>query len=584
MVQALFDEGALVRNGAPKVTRSFSQLRLPATVQGMLAARIDRLSPEQKDLLQTLAVIGRESPLGLIERVTVREEAQLEFNLADLRAAEFIYEQPALAGLEYVFKHALTQEVAYNSILIERRRLLHEHVAAAIEALYKDGIDDHLAELAHHYSHSANTRKAVEYLFRAGSQAEARFAYNEAVNHLSSALKLLKQLPDDNERARLELSVQSLLAAGLGILKGFAAVELGSVYARTRELCAQIRDPLLAFRPLYGQWLMRWWQLELQTALELSDEMLALAEQAKDPEMLITGNRARGTTLFFLGEFVSAKEHLERALAVFGLHQPLPPELEARRLDSLSFLYFCLWVLGYPDRAWTKSREMQEMAQRSSDPNVLAQASCFVAIHNLIRGNGPAAQRYAEESMTLTEERGLVSFSAMATTASGAALIIQGRCNEGITRMRSGLSAWRATGGIPQGWYLSFLAAGLAKVGRLQEALDIIEEGIASIAKTREQLSNPSLHQVKGELLMLQNASDRDKAEQCYRTAIEIARGRSAKSQELRATTSLARLLAKRGKDDEARVILAEICNWFTEGFDTADLKNAKALLDELSN
>ena len=214
MVQALFDEGALVRNGAVKVTRSLSQLRMPATVHGMLAARIDRLSAEQKDLLQVLAVIGRQSQLGLVRQVASQVDPQLERLLLDLQSGEFIYEQPALAGAEYTFKHALTQEVAYNSVLMERRRLLHERTGEAIEALFKDRIDDHLDELAHHYSRTANTRKAVEYLFRAGRQAAARCAYSEAVSRLSSALELLKHLPDDAERARMELAVQSRLLTG----------------------------------------------------------------------------------------------------------------------------------------------------------------------------------------------------------------------------------------------------------------------------------------------------------------------------------------------------------------------------------
>jgi predicted ATPase len=280
---------------------------------------------------------------------------------------------------------------------------------------------------------------------------------------------------------------------------------------------------------------------------------------------------------------VSAKEHLEKALAVFDLRQPLPEELELRRVDSLFFLYFGLWGLGYPDRAWAISRQMLEVAQRSSDSNVLAQASCYAAIHNLVRGDSAAAQKHAEEAMALTEETGIVSFSAMATTWHGAALIAQGRYEEGIAGMRRGASAFRATGGTPRNQDLCFLAFGLGKAGRPQEGLEVVEEGVASVAKTGEQIANPSLHYVKGELLLAQNPSDGAKAELCFRTAIEIARRQSARSAELRATTSLARLLDEQGKRGEARAMLADIYNWFTEGLDTADLKDARALLDELA-
>jgi predicted ATPase len=500
-----------------------------------------------------------------------------------LQAGEFIYERPAFGEAEYTFKHMLTQEVAYNSVLMERRRLLHERTGEAIEALFKERVDDHLAELAHHYSRSANTRKAVEYLFRAGSQAAARSAYPEAITRLSSALEFLKHLADDTERARQELSVQSALGGSLANAKGYAAAELEPVYARTRELCAQIRDPALAFRPLFGQWLMRFWKLELHTALELADELLAAAEDAKDPAMLLTGNQARGTVLLYLGELGSANEHLEKALAVFDLRQPLSSGLETRRVSSFYFLYFGLFGLGYPDRAWAISREMLEVAQRSSAPYVLAQASSFVAAHYLLRGDSTAAQKHSEEAMAVTEEMGVVSFTAMATTWHGASLIAQGCYEEGITEMRLGISAYRATGGTPRARDLCLLVSGLGKVGRPQEGLDVVEEGFVSIAKTGEQGASPYLHNVQGDLLLARNPSDPAKAERCFRTAIEIARRQRARIAELRATVSLARLLNEQGKRDEARAMLAEIYGWFTEGFDTADLKDAKALLDELS-
>ena len=583
IVRALVEQGVLVRNGATRLTKPLTEIRIPPTVHGILASRIDALPASEKDLLQTLAVIGKDFPLNLVRHITASPDDRLEPMLKGLQAGEFIYEQPALGEAEYTFKHALTQEVAYNSVLMERRRLLHERTGEAIEALFKDRIDDHLAELAHHYSRSANTRKAVEYLFRAGSQAAARSAHTEAVTRLSSALEFLKHLPDDAERARQELSVLSVLGSSLLHAKGWAAAELEPVYARARELCAQIRDPALAFRPLLGQWLMRNWKLELHTALELADELLAAAEDAKDPAMLLCGNYARGVSLYSLGELVSASEHLEKALAVFDLRQPLPAVLEAQRMGSFLFLYFGLYQLGYPDRAWAKSREMLEVAQRSSVPYVLAQASCFAAAHHLARGDNTAAQRCAEEAMARIENMGLASLSAGATTWHGAALIAQGRYEEGIAGMRRGISAWRATGGTLRAWYSCLLASGLGRIGRPEEGLQVLEEGFASVAKTGRQIDSPSLHHVKGELLLAQNPSDGAKAEQCFRTAIEIARRQSARSAELRATTSLARLLAGSGRRDEARTMLAEIYDWFTEGFDTADLKDARALLDELN-
>jgi predicted ATPase len=583
IVRTLVAQGVLVCNGTIRLTKPLTEIRVPPTVHGILASRIDALPAPQKDLLQTLAVIGKDFPLNLVRHITASPDHRLEPMLKGLQAGEFIYEQPASGEADYTFKHVLTQEVAYNSVLMERRRFLHERTGEAIEALFKDRIDDHLADLAHHYSRTADTRKAVEYLFRAGQQAAARSAHSEAVSRFSSALEFLKRLPDDTERARQELSVQYVLGSSLANAKGWAAAELEPVYARARELCAQIRDPALAFRALYGQWAMCHTKLELDKAMELADELLAAAENAKDPAMLVVGNHARGVTLFQLGELVSANEHEEKALALFDLRQPLPARLEANRLDSLFVLYSGLHELGYPDRAWVKSREMLEVAQRSSAPSILAQAYCYAAFHNLIGGTPTVAQKRAEEAMTLTEKLGLATLSALATHCYGAALIAQGRYEEGIAGMRRGFSAWRVAGGTPVPWSLSLLASGLGRNGRPQEGLEVLEEGLTSVAKTGYQLGAALLHHVKGELLLAQNPSDSVKAELCFRTAIEIARRQSARSPELLATTTLARLLAKQGRRNEARAMLAEIYNWFTEGFDTADLKDAKVLLDELA-
>jgi predicted ATPase len=230
-----------------------------------------------------------------------------------------------------------------------------------------------------------------------------------------------------------------------------------------------------------------------------------------------------------------------------------------------------------------KSRETLEVAQRSSIPQILAVASYRAAQYNLVRGDGSTAQRHAEEAIALGEAFGLRSLWPLTTTVNGGALIAQGRYEEGIAGMRRGISAFHASGATPPGWTLSFLASGLRKVGRHEEGLQVLEEGFASVAKTGEHLSSPSLHHVKGDLLLAQNPSDDAEAEQCFCTAIEIARRQSARSPELRATTSLARLLRDTGRRDEARAMLAEIYGWFTEGFDTVDLKDAKALLDELS-
>ncbi|HWN58027.1 MAG TPA: adenylate/guanylate cyclase domain-containing protein, partial [Methylomirabilota bacterium] len=243
IVQALFEDGVLRRNGAVKLAKSMNAAKVPATVQAVLASRIDRLSAQQKELPQTLAVLGREFSLDLLRHVTLKPDDELEPMLARLQAAEFIYEQPAATDVEYVFKHALTQEVAYNALLVERRKQLHERAGLALESMFAERLEDHLDELAHHYSRSDNSGKAVEYLGRAGQQALQRSAYADAISSLSAALDLVQKLPDGPERIRRELTLQLAVASALVAVRGYGAPKTLRAYTRAYELCERLGDP-----------------------------------------------------------------------------------------------------------------------------------------------------------------------------------------------------------------------------------------------------------------------------------------------------------------------------------------------------
>src|SRR5712692_2222859 len=372
MVQALFDQGAIVRNGEVKVTRSLSQLRLPPTVQGVLASRIDRLPSEHKELIQTLAVMGRESPLALISRVTSQSDAELEPRLSALQAGEFIYEQPAAAGVQYTFKHALTQEVAYNSLLIERRKLLHERAATTIQSLHADRLDDHLGELAHHYSCGANTRKAVHFLGRAGRQAAARSAYSEALAFLTKGLELLKELPDDAARAHEEFDLQMALSWLSFVM--MASAERETAVLRARELAeklgdkAKLTDALVALSNV---------MLNFATAAavrEVAEQALALAEHGDDAGLLAAAHMQLGAVLFYSGEFAASREHNERSSELFG-PGPYRKFWEAGRARwSATILILISVILGYPDTPRKLSEDMLAAPRRSSDPAFIAHA------------------------------------------------------------------------------------------------------------------------------------------------------------------------------------------------------------------
>jgi predicted ATPase len=270
-LQALFEEGALARNGAVKFTRPLAQLQLPPTVKGILASRIDRQPSEHKQLLQTLAIMGKESPLGLLRHVVPAAEARLGEMLADLQASEFIYEHPALPDVKYVFKHALTQEVAYNSLLSERRKLLHERAAQGLEVLFIDCIDDHLADLAYHYSRSGNDAKAIEYQIRAGELAHQRSAFSQAAAYFQDAIARLKDLPADAERDRKEMAIHTGLADVSMVTSGYAAPEYERHLTRRSELAERLGDATQLFYSLVGISVLSAFRLELTKAREIGE-------------------------------------------------------------------------------------------------------------------------------------------------------------------------------------------------------------------------------------------------------------------------------------------------------------------------
>jgi len=588
IVQSLFDDGVLTRDGTVKLTRSMNAVKVPATVQGVLAARIDRLPLEEKDLLQTLGVLGREFPLGLVLRVTLKADDDLNRMLSKLQLAEFIYEQPTVGDTEYIFKHALTQEVSYNSLLIERRKLLHERAGQALESMFAGQLEDHLDELAHHYSCSDNIEKAVEYLGRSGNQAMQRSAYNDAINGLTSAIDRLQKLPDTPERTRRELLLQLAVGPASITINGWAAPEVERAYIRARDLCKLLGDPPEEFFPsLYGLWLERLVRGELTRAYELAEEFLRRAEGAGEQAIQMYGRYVLGNTLLWMGDFVGAREHLEIAIALYdpGHHRTLAQRFEGvdANVNNLTLTAIALWQLGYPDQALQRIVEALALAQQLSHPRSLARASWFAGVFHQFRRDVRAAQEFAEGVLGLSAEHGITEWSPWATAVRGWTMAAQGRHEEGIAQLRHGMAISRATGlELLRPHFLRTLAEANLEAGRLNDAQDALTEALAIADQHQEFSSEPEIYRLRGELILRQEDSNVAEARRCFERAIEIARKQCAKSWELRSTTSLARLLATQGHRDEARAMLAEIYGWFTEGFDTADLKDAQALLDQL--
>jgi predicted ATPase len=541
-------------------------------------------------LLQSLAVLGREFPRGLVQRVTRKPDDDLERALSRLQGGELIYEQPAASDVEYTFKHVLTQEVAYNSLLIERRKLLHERAGEALESMFAEQLDDHLDELAHHYSRSENVSKAIDYLGRSGQQALERFAYADAISSLGAAIDLVPQLPHGPESIQRELQLQLSAGAALMAVKGWSAPEVERAYTRMRELCELIGDAPELFPTLFGLWIMHLLRGEVRRAYEIAEQLLRLAQIANDPALLPQARHALGSTSFWMGEFLAAKEHVENAITLYDHARYRPLMFRYGWVDgevrSLCYVAISLWRLGYPDQALKRGVEALALAQRLSHPFSLTFAQNLAGgLLRVLRREVCAVHETAESMIVLSAEHGLANPWAYATALRGWALAKQGRHQEGIAQIQEGLDASRAIGAeLLRPYHLCLLAQACENAGRLDDTLSALGEALAAADEHEIRAFEAEIHRLKGELLLRQNDSNAVEAQSCYERAIEIARRQNGKSLELRATMSFARLLDKQGRRAEARTMLAEIYGWFTEGFDTADLKDAKALLDELNN
>ncbi|WP_434666210.1 adenylate/guanylate cyclase domain-containing protein [Paraburkholderia sp. A3BS-1L] len=595
VVQTFVEEGALLGvSGHYQIARTPAELHIPTTVHGVLASRMDRLPIAEKALLQQLAIIGKEFPWSLIRKVVEQTEDELRRLLTRLAAAEFIYERPAFPEVEYTFKHALTQEVAASSLLSDQRSLLHERTARAIEALYADRLNEHCSELAHHYSLSSNSQKAVEYLHRAGQQAMERTASLDAMRQFQTALALLDRLPDTPERTRQELALRLSLGPALMAARGYASPEVEATYTRALALCEQIGDSAQLFPAQFG--LRTYYSLRANyvTSRELGERLLRIARNAHDPDLLVEAHSALGSSVFFQGDFSTACQHQEqlRALYVSGQHHAhafvygMDPGVRTLSIASLT-----QWYLGYPDRANERSREALSLAHKGAHPFGLAFSLVAAAMLRLLMLEPQSAQEFAEAAITLSTEQGFPYYLAWATILRGSSLIEQGNVNEGIAEMTQGLSAYLATGAeLSHSYFLALRAAACRRIGRAADGLAVLADALTLVEKTGERFHEAELHRLKGELILAPSSGrtrdsiDQQQAEACFQKAIAIAADQRATSLQLRAAISLARLWRTQGKSGKASSVLRGAYDVFTEGADTADMRQAKVLLGEMAN
>ncbi|WP_321963191.1 AAA family ATPase [Paraburkholderia sp. J7] len=597
VVQTLAEEHVLVGEpGHYRMEAAPLALHIPTTVQGVLAARIDRLQAADKALLQTLAVIGKTFPANLVQYVVDLPDDELYASLSRLQAGEFIYEQPAFPEVEYGFKHALTQEVAGSSLLAERRRLLHARIGQAMETLFHDRLKDYWNELAHHYSLSANVPKAVEYLQSAGQQAWQRSATAEALRQLGMALDLLSGMPETPERADRELALLLAIGPVLMAARGWASRDVEATYSRALDLCRQAgRTPHL-FRVQTGLRMFYQLSAEYKTAKEIAEQLLELAARANNPTQVMEAHYLLGMSLFRLGELSSAHTHLA-GLATSSLLQDsgqLDEEIFAHGRDPRSVgegsLGLVLWHRGYPDAALRHAEQAISRARSMHDLVSLGQTLIFKAELHQLRRETAQTHACAEAAIALATEQGFPMILAWATMLHGWALSEAGEKEEGIAQVRRGLADYEATGArLGRSYFLALLAQTYANAGLCDAGKHALVEAMAVCETSDERYHEPELHRLKGELSLLCAGLssvapvDRDAAQANFNEAMAIARRRGARSLELRAALSLAALHAQAARAREARETLAPVYASFTEGFETADLRAARHWLDTLA-
>lgn len=580
------------------------EVGVPENIREMIEKQIARLTPEDQQVLEAASISGMNCSALAVASALGEDVVEVEARCEELaRRSCFLtscgvgeFPDGSISG-RYGFIHSLYVNAIYERIPAARRAKLHKDMAEKGEIIYGTRVGEIATELAVHFEQGRDYSRAAKYLQKAGDNAIRRFAYREAVGLARRGLVLLKRLPDSAERAEQELCLQLTLGVPLIAIEGYAAPDVGIVYTRARELCRQLGERPEISEVLWGLRTFYALRSELTAAREIAEEVLGLAERSKDRGLALRGHWMMLSTCMHLGEFAPAVEHFEKALSHYdpGLHvddaflYALNPGLAMPCLAA-----WVLWFLGQPDQALERIQEGLTLARALSEPSGLAHALCFAAILHQLRREERMAQEHAEAGIAISREHGLAMYPALATFIRGWSLFEQERQEEAIEQMREGIKALQVTGTeFIRPHFLALLAEALGKTGQHEEALRILEDALSLTHRNSERYYQAELYRLKGELLLVQSkcrgvSADADptivaEAEDCFNESIKIAQQQQAKSWELRAVMSMARLYQDQGKQDQARSLLIRIHNSFTEGFDTVDFREAKALLDELS-
>ena len=457
-----------------------------------------------------------------------------------------------------------------------------------LEARFPDTVETEPELVAHHYTEAGCYAQAVGYWQQAGQRVMQRSANVEAIAHLRQGIELLTTLPDTPDRVQAELTLQTTLGPALMATRGYAAPEVAVTYNRARELCQQAGDTSELFPMLWGMCLLYWGRAEHETARELGEQCLSLARRLDDPALLLEAHLALGSSWFSLGQLSQAHAHLEQGIHIYDPQQHHALAFRYGNLDPgaacLAFAGCTLWLQGYPEQALERVNEALTLAQHLEHPYTLARGLYYTTFLHQLRRECQVVSERAATAITVATAQQVALVLAVGPIMRGWALAMQGQGAEGLTQLRHGLDAYRATGAeFQRPHFLGMLAEVYRSLGQPEAGLTALSEALALVEKTGERYYEAELHRLKGELFLQHAAPDVSHAETCFQQSLDIARRQQAKSLELRAAMSLGRLWQQQGKRQEGRALLAEVYNWFTEGFDTADLQEAKALLQAVS-
>jgi class 3 adenylate cyclase len=574
------------------LTGPLPPLAIPSTLHDALMARLDRLA-SVKAVAQLGATIGRTFAYALLRAVAPFEEATLQIGLRQLVEAELLYQHGVPPQATYLFKHALIQEAAYQSLLRSTRQQYHQRLAQALAEQFPHLAATQPELLAHHYTEAGQNAQAVEYWQQAGQQATARAAYAEAATHCTRGLEVLQTLPETPARQQQELTLLLALGGALLATKGYTAPDVGQVYGRARALCQHLPEsPQLAW-VLRGLSVFHSSRGEHRMVWEIGLHLLTLAAHLDDPVVLLDAHRTLGTTARLRGDLGAARDHLEDGIVLYERHQH--HALAARLLvdPGVACRYsmaLVLQQLGYPAQALRRSQEALALGQALASPLAQADLLAWLALFHLFRREGALARARAETVHALASEHCFPGYVAAGIIARGAALVIQGQAQEGLAQIRKGLIPWQTIGfKLLQPCIRAMMAEAYGRLGQPAEGLRALAEAQALMATTDERFYAAEIARLQGELLLQAGAQASDTspgtppataAERCFHQALEIARLQQARWWELRTALSLARLWQQQGKQTEARQLLGDVYGWFTEGFDTADLQEARALLE----